>query len=193
MINFISTRLIGSTGGGTFFIGGDDLQEVNFNVYTVGADVTYYLNNNAAVEGEFTSSFGLAQDVFFNNAKVEHIQVPDVWSFSGNVLFFPGGAPGKRVPFYITGGLGAVSLEPRTQTRRFGYDMEKLGWQTFIAENIGGGLKIFRTASAANWGFRADYRYLIVNSSDSVPAFFAKTKARGAHRVYFGLLYTWKR
>ena len=130
-------ELGGFPGGGTFFIGGDDLQEVNFNVYSVGADITYYLNNNTAVEGEFTSSIGLAQDVFFNNAKVEHIQMPDVWSFSGNVLFFPGGAPCKRVPFYITGGIGTVSLEPRTQTKRFGYDLDKLGWQTFIAENIG--------------------------------------------------------
>jgi hypothetical protein len=67
-----------------------------------------------------------------------------------------------------------------------------VGWQTFVAENIGGGIKIFR-ASAPDWGFRADYRYLIVNSNGDAPAFFAKAKSRGGHRVTFGVLFTWKR
>ena len=60
------------------------------------------------------------------------------------------------------------------------------GFETFIAENIGGGVKIFRTA-APEWGFRGDYRYLIVNANDGAPAFFAKTKSRGGHRIYFGV------
>ena len=66
-------------------------------------------------------------------------------------------------------------------------------FQAFIAENIGAGVKIFRGADAPNWGFRIDYRYLFVNENDDAPAFFAKSKSRGAHRVYVGMLYTWKR
>ena len=31
----------GFPGGGTFFIGGDDNKEVNFNVYTAGGGLTY--------------------------------------------------------------------------------------------------------------------------------------------------------
>lgn len=183
----------GFPGGGTFFIGGDDNKEVNFNVYTAGGGITYYLNETTAVEGEFTGSVGWAQDVHFNNIKVIHVQMPGVWSYFGNVLFFPGGTAGKRVPFYLTGGIGAISLQPRVPTKQFGYDVDTVGWQTFISENIGGGVKIFRAADAPNWGFRADYRYLFVNSNDSAPAFFAKSKSRGAHRIYIGMLYTWKR
>jgi hypothetical protein len=183
----------GFPGGGTFFVGGNDNTEVNFNVYTAGGGLTYYLNPKAAVEGEFTGSIGWAQDVFFQNRKVIHNQMPGVWSYMGNVLFFPGGTTGKRVPYYVTGGFGAISLQPRVPTKLFGYDVDKIGWQTFVAENIGGGVKIFRAADAPNWGFRADYRVLIVQSKSGAPAFFAQSKGRVAHRVYVGMLYTWKR
>ena len=103
-------ELGGFPGGGTFFVGGDDNKEVNFNVYTAGGGLTYYVSQKAAVEGEVTGSVGWAQDVVFNNAKVIHTQMPTVWSYSGNVLFFPGGTAGKRVPVYLTGGIGALSL-----------------------------------------------------------------------------------
>jgi hypothetical protein len=183
----------GFPGGGTFFVRGDDNKEVNFNVYTAGGGITYYLNEMAAVEGEFTGSVGWAQDVFFNNTKVIHVQMPGVWSYFGNVLYFPGGTAGKRVPYYLTGGIGAISLQPRVPTKQFGYDVDTVGWQTFIAENIGGGIKIFRAADAPNWGFRVDYRYLFINSNSDAPAFFAREKSRGAHRIYVGMLYTWQR
>jgi hypothetical protein len=159
----------GFPGGGTFFVGGDDNQEVNFNVYTAGGGLTYYLNNAIALEGEFTGSVGWAQDVTFRNAALIHNQMPTVWSYAGNIVFFPGGTNGKRAPVYITGGIGAIALAPRVPT------------------------KVFRGADAPNWGFRVDYRYLFVNSNDDAPAFFAKSKSRGAHRVYVGMLYTWKR
>jgi hypothetical protein len=178
--------------GGTFLIGGDDNKEVDFNVYSAGADVAYYLTKRAAIEGELTIGFGLAQDVSFNRSQVLHVQMPNVWSYFGNVVFFPAGAAGRNLAFYVTGGAGAVSLQSREPTRQFGYDVDTVGWQTFLAENIGGGLKIFRTA-APDWGFRADYRYLIVNANSDAPAFFAKAKSRGGHRIYFGVLFTGKR
>lgn len=80
----------------------------------------------------------------------------------------------------------------RQPTRQFGYDVNAVGFETFTAENVGGGVKIFR-ADAPDWGFRVDYRYLIVNANGDAPAFFAKTKSRGGHRVNFGVLFTWKR
>ena len=183
----------GFPGGGTFFIGGDDNKEVDFNVYTAGGGLTYYVTPAVAIEGEFTGSIGWAQDVFFNRAKLIHNQMPTVWSYSGNVVFFPGGTAGKQLPFYVTGGIGQVLLSPRVPTKVFGYDVDTVGTQAFVAENIGGGVKIFRGADAPNWGFRVDYRYLIVNENNDAPAFFAQSKSRGAHRVYFGMLYTWKR
>jgi opacity protein-like surface antigen len=183
----------GFPGGGTFFVGGDDAQEVNFNVYTAGGGLTYYFNDVVAVEGEFTGSVGWAQDVQFNNATLVHNQMPTVWSYSGNVVFFPGGATGKQFPVYVTGGIGAIALAPRVPTKVFGYDVDTVGTQMFMAENIGAGVKLFRGADAPNWGFRVDYRYLFINSNSDAPAFFAKTTSRGAHRVYVGMLYTWKR
>jgi hypothetical protein len=179
--------------GATFLVGGDDNKEVNFNVYTAGTSLTYYVNRRVAVEGELTTSFGLAQDVFFNRAEVLHVQMPNVWSYTGNVVFFPGGTAGKQLPVYVTGGVGAVALHSRTPTGQFGYDPNTIGFETFMAENVGGGLKIFRGADAPEWGFRIDYRYVIVNSNSDAPAFFAKAKNRTGHRVSFGILYTWKR
>jgi hypothetical protein len=178
--------------GGTFLVGGDGNKEVDFNVYSAGADVAYYLTKRAAIEGELSVGFGLAQDVSFNHSQVLHVQMPNVWSYFGNVVFFPAGAAGKNLAVYVTGGAGAVSLQSREPTSQFGYDVDAVGWQTFIAENLGGGLKIFRTA-APDWGFRADYRYLIVNANSDAPAFFAKAKRRGGHRIYFGVLFTSKR
>ena len=183
----------GFPGGGTFFIGGDDDEEVNFNVYTAGGGLTYYFTDALAVEGEFTGSVGWAQDVTFNNAAVVHNQMPTVWSYAGNIVFFPGGTTGKRAPVYVTGGIGAVALSPRVPTKVFGYDVDQIGTQMFMTENIGAGVKLFRGADAPNWGFRIDYRYLFVNSNSDAPAFFAKSKSRGAHRIYVGMLYTWKR
>jgi hypothetical protein len=98
-------------------------------------------------------------------------------------VFFPGGASGKRFPIYVTGGVGAVALHSRTPTGQFGYDPNTIGFETFMAENVGGGLKIFRGGDAPEWGFRIDYRYVIVNSNSDAPAFFAKAKNRAGHRV----------
>jgi hypothetical protein len=178
--------------GGTFFVGGDDDQEVNFNVYSFGGNFTYYATDRVALEGELGIGLGWGQDIFFERSEVFHTQMPNAWNFSGNVMFFPGGAAGKTVPFYITGGVGMVSLQSRPPTKPFGYDVDTVGFETFLAENIGGGVKVFRKA-APDWGFRGDYRYLIVNANESAPAFFAKSKTRGGHRIYFGVLYTWKR
>ena len=106
----------GFPGGGTFFVGGDDNKEVNFNVYTAGGGVTYYFTSALAVEGEFTGSVGWAQDVQFNNATLVHNQMPTVWSYSGNIVFFPGGTTGKQTPFYVTAGIGQLALSPRVPT-----------------------------------------------------------------------------
>jgi len=183
----------GFPGGGTFFIGGDDNKEVNFNVYTAGGGMTYYFTDMVALEGEFTGSVGWAQDVFFNNTKIIHNQMPTVWSYAGNIVFFPGGTTGKQMPFYVTGGIGSTLLSPRVPTKVFGYDVDQVGTQSFITENIGGGIKLFRGSDAPNWGFRVDYRYLIVNENNDAPQFFAQSKGRGGHRIYVGMLYTWKR
>jgi hypothetical protein len=179
--------------GGTFFVGGDDNGEVDFNVYSTGASLTRYFTQRMAIEGEFTLSFGLAQDVVYKNAEVLHVQMPNVWTYFGNLVWFPSGAAGKRLPYYVTGGIGAVSLQSRQPTGQFGYDVDTVGFETFLAENFGGGVKIFRGADAPQWGFRIDYRFLIVNANSDAPEFFAKTTSRRGHRIGFGIVYTAQR
>jgi hypothetical protein len=109
------------------------------------------------------------------------------------VLVFPGGTTGKRFPIYVTAGAGLLQLQSRVPTKPFGYDKDTVGWQSFMSENIGAGIKIFRASDAPNWGFRIDYRMLFINSKSSAPAFFAQSKSRTGSRVYVGMLYTWKR
>jgi hypothetical protein len=176
--------------GGAAFTGGDDDKEVNFNVYSAGGNLTYYLTPRAAVEGELGIGFGLAQDILFNRAQALHVQLPNVWDYFGNVVFFPHGATGRLFASYVTAGAGLVSLQSRQPTKPFGYDAAAIGFETFSAENVGAGVKIFRGADAPDWGFRIDYRYVIVNANGDAPAFFAKAKHRGGHRVTFGVLHT---
>ena len=57
---------------------------------------------------------------------------------------------------------------------------------------MGGGIKIFRGGDARNWGYRIDYRAVIVNKKSGAVPFFAQSKQRMGHRIYIGLLYTLK-
>jgi hypothetical protein len=179
--------------GGTFFVGGDGNEEANFNVYSTGASLTYYLSPRAAIEGELGIGIGWAQDITYKNAEVLSVQMPNPWTYFANFVWFPNGAAGERLPFYVTAGAGAFSLQSRQPTKQFGYDTATVGFETFLAENVGGGVKIFRGTSAPDWGFRIDYRYLIVNANSDAPAFFAKSKSRAGHRISFGILFTSKR
>jgi hypothetical protein len=182
----------GFPGGGTFFVGGDHNTEPNWSVYTAGGNLTYYVNPTVAIEGEATGSVGWAQDIFFHNVKVIHSQMPQPWTFMGDLVVFPGGTTGKRAPFYVTGGAGMMGIQPRVPDVQFGYGPSD-GWKYFTAEDVGAGVKIFRASDAPNWGFRVDYRLLFINKKSSAPAFLAQSKSRAAHRVYIGMLYTWKR
>jgi len=178
--------------GAAFFTGGDDDREVDFNVYSAGGNLTYYLNPRTAVEGELGIGFGLAQDILYRRAQVLHVQMPNVWDYFGNVVYFPTGAAGRRVATYVTAGAGILSLQSRQPTKPFGYDRDAVGFETFGAENFGAGVKIFRAADAPDWGFRVDYRYVIVNENSDAPAFFARARRRGGHRITFGVLHTLK-
>src|SRR5436309_6911800 len=76
--------------GGAAFAGGDDDTEVNINTYSIGANLTYYVNTRTAIEGELGIGLGLAQDILYRRRQVPHVQVPNVWDYFGNVVFFPG-------------------------------------------------------------------------------------------------------
>lgn len=173
-------------GGGTVFVGGDDNLEVNFNTYDAGAWVAFHLNRLLAVEGEGSFGIGLAQDIFYKNRIVKHVQTPGTMNVGGNVVVFPNGSD-QLFAGYVTGGAGLLNLRSRKSTRQFGLDEH----ENFLATNFGGGLKIVRGGTGlANWGARIDYRVVVVGSKDDAVAFFAKSKTRIGHRFYVGFLWT---
>jgi hypothetical protein len=110
----------------------------------------------------------------------------------GSLLVFPRGA-GGQLPVYVAGGAGAMSLKSRKPTRKLGYDPDVNPGETFTVANVGAGIVFPRGNSAPNWSFRADYRYLFINSNSSAPAFFAKSKSRHGHHVEFGIQYSFRK
>jgi hypothetical protein len=189
----IRLEIGGTPGGGLFFTGGDSDTEANFNVYTFSANADYYLTQKVAVEGEYMFGNGWGQDIVYRNGLLIGQQTPFSHAFTGAVLFYPKGATGTRLPFYIGGGVGMMSLAARPSTKKIGYDPEGNGSESFTISRIGAGMKIPRGTSAPNWAFRIDYRLMFINANDGAPAFFASSKSRTAHQVQFGIQYAFRR
>jgi hypothetical protein len=179
----------GFPGGGLFLVGGDDNTEVNFNNYNFGGGATWYLTPMAAIEAEAAFGLGISQNVDYKN-RVEHrIQMPHTLSTTGNVVIFPAGSQ-RQLAGYVTGGVGMLQLVSRTAAAKvFGLTSA----ENFFTTNVGVGMKIFRRGDHRNWGFRIDYRILMVNSSSDAVELFAHSKRRMGHRFYTGMLYTIRR
>jgi hypothetical protein len=181
-------ELGGWPGGGIFLTGGDDQLEVNFNNWAYGGGATFYVSPMVGVEVEASYGLGLAQGVNYKGKEVFHVQVPNTLQTSGNLVLFPGGSRKQLAP-YVTGGVGMLTLISRNSTKQFGITSA----ESHMATNVGGGVKIFRGGDAKNWGFRVDYRFILINKSSDAAQFFAQSKSRRGQRVYIGMLYTWKR
>jgi hypothetical protein len=189
----IRLEIGGSPGGGTWFVGGDDNTEVDYNIYTFSFYTDYYVTQKVALEGEYTFGVGMGQDITFRNGLIPGQQVPWTNDVTGRVLFFPGGATGPRLPYYLGAGVGMLTLVSRNQTKKLGYDPDITSSERFAVTSIGGGIKFPRGVSAPNWSFRADYRFLFINSNDSAPVFFARNERRTGHHVQFGMQYAFRR
>ena len=176
----------GLPGGGLWLAGGDDNAEVNFNNYDFGGGATWYLSPITAIEAEAAFGLGISQNVGYKKRTVYRIQMPHTLMTSGNVVIFPAGSA-RRVAGYVAGGVGMLTLYSRTAAAMvFGLKSA----ESFFTTNVGGGVKIFRRGDAQNWGFRIDYRILMVNSNSDAVALFAQSKRRTGHRFYIGMLYT---
>ncbi len=183
----------GAPGGGLFFTGGDGDTEANFNVYTFSTHADYYLTQKLAVEGEYMFGNGWGQDVLFRNGLLVGQQLPFSHAFTGGLLFFPRGTTGTRLPFYVGGGVGLMSMVARPATTKIGYDPDVNHSESFMTSRIGVGMKIPRGVSAPNWAFRVDYRLMFISANDGAPEFFAHDKTRTAHQVQFGIQYALRR
>jgi hypothetical protein len=184
----------GTPGGGMFFTGGDGDAEANFNVYTFSTHADYYVTQQVAVEGEYMFGNGWGQDIVYRNGLLIGQQMPFSHAFTGGLLFYPRGTTGTRLPFYVGGGVGMMSLVARPATTKIGYDPDGVGSsESFMISRIGAGVKIPRGLGAPNWAFRIDYRLMFINANDGAPTFFAHEKLRTAHQVQFGIQYAFRR
>ena len=130
----------------------------------------------------------------FNNTKLIHNQMPTVWSYSGNVVFFPGGTAGKRAP---------ILYHRRHRRRRRCRPACRQKCSATTSTLSARRCSSPRTSAAASSCSAAPTRRTGASASTTAicsstrtatrPQFFAQSKSRGAHRVYVGMLYTWKR
>lgn len=157
--------------GGTFFVSKGDSPD--FGNYSYGGALTFNINRFVGIEGEVTGSAGVTQDLELAGG-VANLKTPNLLSYTGNVVV-SADTGGSLVPF-VTGGVGGVTMFRRAE---LGVNDDS----TFLAGNIGGGLKWY--APSGRWGLRGDYRFIAVDAKDDAPAFFGHD-TRYAHRVYVG-------
>jgi hypothetical protein len=159
-------------GGGMFFLSSNS--ESSFGNYSLGGTFTYNFNRHVGLEGEVGGTLGVTQNLALGGITSSK-KTPDTLNYAGNVVF-SASAPYGTVP-YVTGGVGGLTLLKAT-----GLAVDSNA--TFFTGNIGAGVKWYANNRV---GFRGDYRFIMVRSSDTAPGFFGQENRYG-HRVYGGLV-----
>lgn len=169
-------------GGGMFFTQSTQGNEPDFGNYALGGSVTLNVNRWIGIEGEGGGSIGLHQSFSVAGNTFTETRTPGMFSYNGNLVVHPAGSDRAIVP-YATAGLGGLTMCPCGGVENLGVTK----YETFLAGNLGGGLKFF---SARHVGVRGDYRFFMVKSKDVAPAFFGLENRYG-HRVQAGLVFTY--
>jgi hypothetical protein len=167
-------------GGGMFFT--KTTNEPAFGNYALGGSFTWNLNRWVGLEGEGGGTLGVRQAFTFGDTAYANQRSPGTWMYHGNAVLSPVGSDRVVVP-YLTGGLGGITLSPHREARLLGID----NYKTFLAGNLGGGVKWF---AAPHLGFRGDYRLFVVKDNETAPLFFGN-ETRYGHRVQGGLVFTY--
>lgn len=161
-------------GGGLFFAGGDT--ESRFRNYDVGGALAVNINRYVGVEVEGNAALGIYHQRLVLSGTTVTEAPPNVADFSGNMTFSVPGSTIHTTP-YAAAGLGSLIMLTHT-------DLGIGASKAFLTANAGGGLKWYANG---RWGLRADYRFVVVQSSDTAPAFFGR-EGRFAHRIYGGVI-----
>jgi hypothetical protein len=169
-------------GGGMFFTQSTQGNEPEFGNYALGGSVTVNLSRWIGIEGEGGGSVGLHQSFSVAGNTFTETRTPGIYSYSGNVVVHPAGSDRAIVP-YATAGLGGLTMCPCGGVENLGIT----NYETFLAGNVGAGLKFFSTRHV---GVRGDYRFFMVKSKDTAPVFFG-TENRYGHRVQAGWVFTY--
>jgi hypothetical protein len=161
-------------GGGLFFASG--AAESKFRNYDVGGALTVNLNKYVGVEAEGSTALGVYHQRLSVGSLSTTEAPPNIVDFSGNVTVSAPPDTYHMVPYAI-GGIGSMVLLTHT-------DLGIVGSKAFLTGNVGGGLKWYANG---RWGLRADYRFVMIRSSDTAPEFFGR-EGRFAHRIYGGVV-----
>ena len=170
-------------GGGMFFIESKNATEPNFGSYALGGSFTLNVNRWFGFEGEAGGTLGVRQALSFKNLTMTDQKTPNMWVYSGNVVFSPDGSDHSIVP-YTTAGIGGLTMVPRDETATLGVT----DYHTYLTGNLGAGVKWFSTRHV---GLRGDYRFFIVKNSDTAPLFFGNHDNRYGQRLYGGIVLTY--
>jgi Outer membrane protein beta-barrel domain len=170
-------------GGGVFFTQSSGGNEPDFGNYALGGSVTVNLNRWIGIEGEGGGSVGMHQSFSVAGNTFTETRTPSMYSYSGNFVVHPAGNDRAVVP-YATAGLGGLTICPCGDAES---RLNITNYETFLAGNLGGGLKWFGTPHV---GVRGDYRFFMVRSKEAAPAFFGHENRYG-HRVQAGLVLTY--
>jgi len=161
-------------GGGLFFVGGDS--ESRFRNYDVGGSLALNINRYIGVEGNGSIALGVYHQKLSVSGVAMSEAPPNVVDYSGNVTFSAPGGTHRTTP-YATVGIGSLMVLRHT-------DLGIGGSKAFLTGNVGGGLKWYATG---RWGLRADYRLVMIRSSNGAPEFFGR-EGRLAHRIFGGVV-----
>jgi opacity protein-like surface antigen len=169
-------------GGGIFFTEGDTGSSPDFGEYGLGGAFTFNVNRWIGVEGEIGAGLSIDQNLSFGSTTLSNAKVPHSLAYNGSVIY---SVTGNDRPFapYVAGGLGGLTFFTRDDVQSLGLNND----ETFLAGNVGGGVKWFLSP---HWGVRGDYRFFVVDGKDDVPAFFGLNETRYGHRVYGGFVFT---
>jgi hypothetical protein len=151
--------------------------ESAFSEYLWGGSMTVNWSM-IALEGDISMGISRTQDVKLGaatmNTKTPHVSP---WTVSAVVPLM--GNRRRVIPFG-SAGIGEVTI------MRTSDDVVQPDTETFTTGTFGGGVKAY---TQGRWGFRGDYRFMVIRSKFASPGAFFGEELRKSHRVYAGLTF----
>ena len=174
---------IGAFPGGVVVFGQNaDNNNFNFGNYALGASFTGNVNRWVGLEGEFGGGIGYKQQLTFDGVTLKSQKTPHMLAYNGNVVVHVAGKDRRVVP-YVTGGVGGLTLLTSKDVENLGVTKN----QTYLAGNVGGGVKWFPMPHV---GLRGDGRLIVVKNKENAPL-LNQEQNRYGFRAYGGLVFTY--
>ena len=154
----------------------DVFPEPAFSQFLLGGTITVNWGG-VGIEGELFLALGRSQDLEFGSSSVKQT-TPDVVLDAVSLIVPVLGNRRTAVP-YISAGIGEITV------MRTPDDVQQPDTETFTTGNFGGGVKWY---SSGRWGFRGDYRFVVMRSKFASPGSFIGEELRKIHRFYGALV-----